>query len=67
MWYGCSGGVCLEKHANTSAMTKKVTVEHISKQVLKEIREPDEVDLLVTYTAQVVKATDLKSNRVLLI
>ncbi|XP_030256626.1 coiled-coil domain-containing protein 57 [Sparus aurata] len=27
-----AGGVCLEKHANTSAMTKKVTVEHTSKQ-----------------------------------
>lgn len=57
MRYGCSGGVCLEKHDNTSAMTKKVTVEHILKQVLKEIREP-----VVTYTAQVVKATDLKSK-----
>ncbi|XP_036936638.1 coiled-coil domain-containing protein 57 [Acanthopagrus latus] len=27
-----AGGVCLEKNANTSALTKKVTVEHIPKQ-----------------------------------
>ena len=54
MWYGSSGGVCLEKNANTSALTKKVTVEHIPKQVLKENSQTGEVDLLVTYTAQLV-------------
>ena len=55
MWYGSSGGVCLEKNANTSALTKKVTVEHIPKQVLKENSQTGEVDLLVTYTGVELK------------
>lgn len=55
MWYGYSGGLCLEKCANTSALTKQeVRVAHtksalanIMEQVLKEISKLVKVDLSV--------------------